>query len=142
MAIYSIYCRHGATATPLLLGVKPDNPTIVVQCAAGTAAGALVWSLRDIPGTQHVFLKHEDSGLYARFAERNGSITLAKLEPYDPKFAILLHDVGSGYVAIRDHEGGLAMGVRNGAREDGARVLALPFASLPSLHWMFGPPSA
>ncbi len=142
MAVYSIYCRHGASATPLLMGVKASNPDTVVQCAATPAAGLLVWSLREIPGSEHVFLKHEDSGLHARFAERNGMIALARLDLYDPLFALQLQDVGDGFVAIRNHEGSLAMGVRNGAREDGARILALPPTGSPSMQWMFGPPSA
>ncbi|HEY0105753.1 MAG TPA: hypothetical protein VGB91_06675 [Rhizomicrobium sp.] len=142
MAIYSLYGRHGTGAQPLVMGIKPANPTTVVQCVPGAAAGALVWSFRDIPGTQHLFLKHEDSGLYAKFAERNGAITLAKLDPYDRLFALLLHDVGDGFVAIRNHEGALAMGARNGSQEDGTRILALPFGALPSLHWLFGPPTS
>jgi hypothetical protein len=142
MSIYMVFNQLGLAGKALVLGVHAANPDTVVLCAGEPSTGNLVWSMREIPGTQLFFLKQEESGLYARFGSRDGVITLAKLSPQDRQFAIQLHDVGGGYVAIRNYEGSLAMGPRNGSREDGTRIVGIPYAANPYQQWLFGPPTA
>lgn len=142
MSIYMIFNQLGLAGKALVLGVHAASPDSVVLCAGEPSKGNLVWSMRELPGTQLFYLKQEESGLYARFGERNGPITLAKLEPQDRWFAMQLHDVGAGYVAIRNYEGSMAMGPRNGGRDDGTRIIGTPYASQPYQQWLFGPPTA
>ena len=142
MAVYMIYGQHGLPDKTLVLGTHAAAPDTVVQCAGEPGKSLLVWSLREIPGSHHVFLKQEDTNLYAKFAERNGVVTLAKLDPQDKMFALQLAEVADGYVSIRNHEGSLAMGPRNGARDDGVRIVGTPYAGSPHQNWLIGPPSA
>lgn len=142
MSLYMIYCQNGLPDKKLVLGVHAANPNNVVLCAGEPNKGNLVWSIREIPGSAHIFLKQEESGLYARLGERNEPITLAKLSPQDKLFALLLRDAGDGYVAICNHEGSLAMGPRNRGRDDGTRIVATPYGRGPDQNWLFGPPTA
>ncbi len=142
MSLYMIFNQLGLAGKALVLGVHAANPDTVVLCAGEPSKGNLVWSMREIAGTPFFFLKQEESGLYARFAERNGVITLAKLAPQDRMFAMQLHDVGAGYVAIRSYDGSMAMGPRNGGRDDGTRIVGTPYATQPHQQWLFGPPTA
>lgn len=142
---YMVYCLQGSSAAPLVLGVHDSAPTQVIQCAPDASQGNQIWSIHSIPPTTYVFLRHEASGLYAKFAPQSlGQIMLAPLDPQNPLFAIQLQPTSNGFVAINNNNATMVFDVQGAQPGDGVPVIAYPWdggGTTQNQQWLFGPPT-
>jgi hypothetical protein len=135
-----VYCKHGTSAAPLVLGVNDGTPTQVLQRVPDTSHGAQVWSIHPIPFSGCVFLRHEASGLFAKIVSQGAPVVLAPLDPQDSGFVLQLMCTRQGFVNVDNTDGLLLFTVQNGSTQDRATVIAdLSSTADNSQEWLFAP---
>ncbi|MEV8520969.1 RICIN domain-containing protein [Dyella marensis] len=110
---YVVFLGTSTETKLLCLGTKKHRGTETVCCVKKFDAKNpdIVWTLVPVPGTKDIqgfYLKHEQTGLCARFGDSEG-IMVDKFGPEDTEYFMRLDSVGDGFMAINNHSADLVM---------------------------------
>jgi hypothetical protein len=128
------------------LGVSADEKYGNYCCVS---LNAVVWTVTPVEGTNIFYLSYIIQqneilidGTSARFNGDRNTITLDSLyNPREPEYAMILNDVGDGWVAINNHDETLVFDAQGDHPELGASVQGWKWNKGDNQRWKFVPVS-